>query len=754
MTPEQVVEIFGFFLGTLLHVWLAHLVLVRRARERGETALLLLVVSMGLWNLGNFVSAFAATLLEESRLAPKLPWLEMASSLISIAGLCLIPSLLLNCLGGLYLEKQLERLRSRAVVLVFQKAAFLLYLPCLGFPLAAADLFSSPGTPASESLAPYLKPFTGWFVGALLIGALLTFRIRTGLTERRARRLFSTITLVLLLTALLVGVIFFFGRSDPKAQTLEGHRFYLEIFIVLASILPSMAMAYNLYRYYAVELLLQRGFLYLLLALVVVLVYLWGISTLSSYLKRSHGLNKRLIEGLLIMGLALLFHPFRQKLQEKIRRFFFRDRNNYRRVFAELTDAMGRGSLLRLPELLDHVVRTVEQILEIDGMTVVLFGPEGEIRDWAGRRPHTECGALRRLLASRGNRPLPQNEITAEDAVSEASILGASIIIPMRRENALAGFLALGPKREGGPLREEEKTLLALLAKELAISAEHLRLLEERITLEREIERTEKLAALGRLSGSVAHRIKNPLSSIKAIVQTMREELPAGNAHRDDLAVVVEEIDRLDGTIRQLLSFARPAEARKEPVPLQDILKEVNLLFGQEAANLGIRIIVEGPSGPFPVRASRAGLREIFSNLIQNGLHAMEERGGVLKIRLGLVPEIPAAIRAEKFRADSAGPWIMAEVSDEGAGIPVENLAMIFKPFFTTKQKGTGLGLTIVKRKVDELGGRIEVAIQKGTTFTLFFPAASGDLGGVAATRGGEIAPEPQEGEETPPAER
>src|SRR5262249_10487021 len=143
---------------------------------------------------------------------------------------------------------------------------------------------------------------------------------------------------------------------------------------------------------------------------------------------------------------------------------------------------------------------------------------------------------------------------------------------------------------------------------------ENVRLYEEKLGLERKIHETERQLSLGRFSASVAHRVKNPLSSIKAISQAMAEDMAPSDARRSDLEVVVGEVDRLTQVVNQLLDYAEPepAGAPEREVDLREVLSEVAVLYQHEAALFGVEIRTECPASLPLAKGERTAVREVF----------------------------------------------------------------------------------------------------------------------------------------------
>jgi signal transduction histidine kinase len=226
--------------------------------------------------------------------------------------------------------------------------------------------------------------------------------------------------------------------------------------------------------------------------------------------------------------------------------------------------------------------------------------------------------------------------------------------------------------------------------------------------LTEQLIRADRLAAMGELTVGVAHEVRNPLGIIRASVQLM-EEADCDKARVVGAAQVIkQEIDRLDRVIKALLDFGRPAAPTMRPVAVDQVLEDVALFSRTFASRACVEVVENYASDVSEVMADPEQLKQVFVNLISNAVQAMPE-GGTLTIDTG-----------------QRNDFVFVRFSDTGAGIPPEVLGKVFDPFVTTRDDGTGLGLTIVHRIVDDHDGHMEVTSEPGvgTTFTVWLPAA------------------------------
>ncbi len=233
----------------------------------------------------------------------------------------------------------------------------------------------------------------------------------------------------------------------------------------------------------------------------------------------------------------------------------------------------------------------------------------------------------------------------------------------------------------------------------------------ERNKLEQQLLKWERLAAVGSMSAKVAHEIKNPLSSLFLNLELLEDEVNSfSNSDiseaRQLLKSISSELERLIHLTEDYLQFARLPKPNLEPVGVKELLTRLVPLLGAELDRKGIHLQVEVPPNLPAIEADRNQLMQVFINLIRNAEEAMLS-GGKISIEAGTKDSV-----------------LEIKVADTGAGIDKEDLDKIFDPFYTTKDTGTGLGLSFIRQVIGELGGSITCESQKnqGTTFRLFFP--------------------------------
>jgi signal transduction histidine kinase len=250
-----------------------------------------------------------------------------------------------------------------------------------------------------------------------------------------------------------------------------------------------------------------------------------------------------------------------------------------------------------------------------------------------------------------------------------------------------------------------------------------LRDMESVAQLGQEIEVARRLAAIGRLTAGVGHEVKNPINAMVLHLELLRGKLVPGGTEafggaQRHVDILAGEMQRLDRVVQTLADFSRPMELHLREHDLRQVVGAVMELTTAEMQENGVRVVVDAPKESMMVRVDAELMRQALLNLLLNGMQAMPE-GGEMRVRLH---------REHQFA--------VVEVIDEGEGIPPELLPRIFELYFTTKPKGSGIGLAMTYRILQLHGGAMEVrsnadpiSVERGTTFTFRLPIAAGTGG-------------------------
>jgi len=469
---------------------------------------------------------------------------------------------------------------------------------------------------------------------------------------------------------------------------------------------PPLVLTWWIYRYNLFGLLIRPRLVFALKMGFLFAVYLLIVRGLASLVEEEFEAFGALVELALIFAAAMVWLP----LYGWMSRFLSKRTTVYAAFSKRLIEEAARILELRtrVQFLADEVGRTfgLHRVLLLTGGDSPLVGRYGPQNgdEAASRTWQTRLLSLARahrtdmLRASGGGDP---------EIGELLSHFGFNYLFPLWYEDRLNGLLLL----DTSPrifLDEDEATLLGLSG-QISHSLETGRVIEEKIGLERRLAHQEHLATLGRAAATMAHEVKNPLSSIKTLTQLMREDPEVEGRYSRDLGFILAEVDRLNRTVQQLLSFARPASGIEDEVHLSELLALTAEVLERVNSNAEIR--VEHSIEPQLIlrNASSEALQQVILNLALNAIEASPP-GSTVKLEACTAPAGNVAIT----------------VTDQGPGIPPNVRARMFEPFYTTRHKGTGLGLAIVRKNVEEMRGAIDVqspvAANRGARVTITLP--------------------------------
>ena len=657
LTPLVACKLIVYTFGALVYLFLMVLILGNRRLKWLEWLLFGLVTALFMWNSGNLLAINAGLYYG---VPPQI--LSMISRLIPFVGLILCAPLMVHFHSQYFEQLSGLSLTRRVVAGVF-------YLPLAAAPWMIGRLLGQMRMDPMRALGGYWKFAVAWVVAALLASAAINSLVVRRRSEPDPRTLRLHKFLAVLEAVLGLGFAWVYLARPLPVQNSGG---YVATILMLAAVVPGGLVGYSTFRYNFLNLRVQRNVAYSVAAIFAVLIYFNFMRRLSGFLEIHEILPSAVTEGVMIFLLVVCVEPVKKLINRALHRAFVSEFGKIQRLAAEIQEhAKQSGNVEDLKRFVEERVR-VE--LGMERVELRLGRGIGDLRE-SSKEP--------RKVRS----------------------------FPIRRGTELIGVLRVTPVTSN--VSGEQFGELEVLADQLAAAVELCQLIADRIRLERELAEKAKMAFLGEMSARIAHNVKNPLSSMKTLVQLLERDASLPERARQDCRLVVAEIDRLNGNISQVLRYAKPARDTDRPCDLAAVVSRTLILASAEAARRGVKLDSTDLPALCRVEGGEEAASDIISNLVVNALE-VTPAGGKVKIE---IREDGAPVRGFAF-----------VVEDEGPGIPPGLEEKIFQPFFTTRPGGTGLGLAIVKRRTEEIGGAVEctspLGPNGGSRFVVRFRAA------------------------------
>ena len=642
------IRLIGLTAGTLLQLFWMVVILGYRRQRNFERVFFFVCLALFLFYAGSLLALNAQIYYPQ----PPLGVQEFAIALV-VTGLCLLPALLLHMhmefaeTRGLLKDKRWKR----AILLLFYAASAHLVIHSVPIRITAPRFnFLLPG----ESLGDGLQ----WlFALALLWCATWEFRFLRKAPDLPQRYFHGFLTLVFALGfwSLLFLHVVALPLGSPTREEFG-------VAFSLLPIAPFAGLIYLVYRHNFLQIGRQKSLVYAVSATFLALLYLSLVRRVGGWLEPV--LPPEASAAILVFVLVIFIEPLQRVLGRTLQEAAHREMDRVQRLSSEIQQEAKQGDVAGLVRFVER--RTREEF-ELASVRIVLAGKYGES---AGSVVGTR-------VADR-----EQSDVTPSSAAPNPFQIG--------RAGQTFGVLHAQP--HGALLSGETTAALEFLCEQLPNALELCLLIEEKLRLERELAERERLAVLGQMAASISHNLKNPLGSIKTILQVQMENPELPDSIRGETRIVLDEIGRLSAKLNQLLQFSRPAVrggSSEATCDAGSAIEEVVGVLRHEAERRGIELETRVPECT-RVAAAAEAVSEIVSNLVVNALEATG-RGG--HVRVSAVANNGTCA----FTVDDDGPGIAPAVREK-----------ILRPFFTTKAQGTGLGLAIVARRVAEFRGHLE----------------------------------------------
>jgi signal transduction histidine kinase len=455
--------------------------------------------------------------------------------------------------------------------------------------------------------------------------------------------------------------------------------------LALLAILPSAVLIYLVQRFNFLQIGRQKNLMYAVSATFLALLYLALVRRVSTWLAPE--IPPEASAAVLLFVLVIFIEPLQRMLGRRLQETAQRETDRVQRLMAEIQQEARQGNAEALARFIE---KRVKETFELAAVRVT-FQKEREINE------HHRAFAKDAGLGppSFGNPKVA----FSEGKLSEPFVTLGNVVAIVRAEP------------HGSALSGETRATLEFLCEQLLGALDLCRLIDEKVRLERELAERGRLALLGQMAASISHNLKNPLGSIKTILQVQMENPELPPSLRGETQMVLDEVGRLSAKLNQLLQFSRPAVLGGSVEASCDaaaVIEEVAGVLRHEAERRGIALELQlGTNGARSSVAADA-VSDIVSNLVVNALEATP-RGG----------------RVSVAAAAKNGSCLLT-IEDSGVGISPEAREKLLQPFFTTKTQGTGLGLAIVARRVAEFGGEIKwespISDGQGTRFLITLP--------------------------------
>ena len=660
MTALLYVRLIGYTAGTLLQLFWMVVILGYRRQRNFERVFFILCLSLFFFYSGSLLALNA-----QIHYAIPPAAVEVFAATLLLVGLCLVPPVLvhlqLEYAGTRNLVKSLKR--ERAIVAAF-------YLPLIYFALRLYPLLANGANFDLLSPNQVLGMAYGvWLAAAMLMSFWWQGRFFQDAPTPAERTFHKQLGKLFLVLSILVLVLHLFQARVPAEIAGE-----FTTAIAIATLVPFAVMLWLVQKYNFLNIGRQKNLVYAVTVTFLALLYLSVVRRVSGWLEPV--LPPEATAAILLFLLVVFIEPLQRALGRRLRETAQSEIDRVQKLMADIQQEARQGDVGRLVAFIERRVR--EQL---------------ELRE------------VRLKLAT--DNGIPQEAATIQEP--RAALAFDTREFPVFRGERTEGMLHAEP--HGAILSGDTRAALEFLCEQLPGALDLCRLIEEKLRLERELAERERLALVGQMAASISHNLKNPLGSMKTILQVQLENPELPDSIRGETKMVLEEIGRLSTKLNQLLQFSRPAVRGRNGAgncEVATVVEEVAGVLSHEAERRGLKLQTQIAGASGKVGVSAEALSDILANLVVNALEATPRGGHVT------------------LSAMQANGNCELLVEDDGPGIPGALREKILQPFFTTKSQGTGLGLAIVARRVAEYGGKVDwespVRDGHGTRFKVTLP--------------------------------
>ncbi|MDD1777794.1 MAG: ATP-binding protein, partial [Candidatus Helarchaeota archaeon] len=493
---------------------------------------------------------------------------------------------------------------------------------------------------------------------------------------------------------LLAAIIGFLGGVSTFLPNFNIEVFPFGFYLISVYVLI-ISYAIVKHRLMDINVVLKKGTSYVFLMLLLFIPsFLLMVFTQRIFFGEINYLFSAVIFLMLLLA-TKFYYVMKPKTEKAIEQLLFKDRYDYRDTLAKFSKAM--VTILDLKSLSKKIIETITQTMGVEKAS--LFSLSEERGGYYLLESKNIKIASFPPVLSKGD-PLPQylqkiKEIVIReellkgatiaeinDVVNTMSRLEAEVSIPLISKGQLIGMINLSYKLNKDIYSHEDIELLSTLANQTTVAIENARLYDDLKKSKSYIRRADRLASLGTLTAGLAHEIRNPLVAIKTFTQLLPERIDDDEFRNHFLSIASGEVDRISALVTELLEFARPSEPNFELEDINTILDGMILLVSTETKSKRIDIVKDYASDLSPITIDREQMKQVFLNMLLNAIEATPENGKIY-------------VKTRSYAKPEGDPYIQIEFTDTGCGIRQEYLEDIFTPFFTTKEKGSGLGLSI-----------------------------------------------------------